>query len=188
MAHAGIFLAEGFEETEAITPVDMLRRAEIQTDMISVTGSRTVTGSHGIGILADTLFKPDDCREYDMLIIPGGMPGTVNLEADRRLCALLTEYNIKNMPIAAICRAPTILGHLGILRGHSACCYPGFESELDCADPRTDVEALTDGNIITSRGAGCAIPFALEIIRYLSGKKKAADTAESIVFEVNRKV
>ena len=186
MAHVGIFLAEGFEELEALTPADLLRRAGIETDLISVTGDRTVNGSHGIKIMSDLLFDMEKCRRLDMLILPGGMPGTVNLETADGLCRLLTEANSRNLPLAAICRAPTILGHLGILKGHTACCYPGFEEELDCADPRTDVTAVTDGNIITARGVGCAIDFSLEMISFFCGKDKARKTAGSIVYNTDR--
>lgn len=182
MKHIGIFFAEGFEETEALIPADILKRAGLDVRLISVTGKKEVTGSHGITVITDESFDRSECEGLDMLVLPGGMPGTVNLESCKELCGLLCEHAGKDMPLAAICRAPTILGHLGLLKGHRACCYPGFEGELEGAYAVTDKKAVTDGDIITSRGAGCVFAFALEIVSYFLGKERAAQIADSVVY------
>lgn len=191
----GIFLADGFEETEALVPADLLRRAGIKVKLISVTGRIEVVGAHDIRVSADLLFDESECEKLDMIMLPGGMPGTVNLEACTGLCSLVKKFADRNMPLAAICRAPTILGHMGILKGRRACCYPGFEEELEGAQRITTEDAVTDGNIITSRGAGCAIPFALAVISYFDGigafgsrgTGMAGKIAKSIVYGENER-
>ena len=185
MIRIGMFFAEGFEEAEAIVPADMLRRAGIDVRLVSITGRKEVTGSHKITVTTDMLFDKKECESFDMLVLPGGMPGTVNLEKCGELCSLIREYADKNMPLAAICRAPTIFGHMGILKGRRACCYPGFENELEGAKVVTDMEAVSDGNIITSRGAGCAHAFALAIISRFMGEQKASEIARGIVYGEN---
>ena len=175
------FLAEGFEEIEALTVVDLGRRAGIDIQTVSVTNSKDVTGARGITVLADTLMDEVRWDQADMLILPGGMPGTKNLEACGELMTHIDEMSHSGRNISAICAAPTILGHRGILKGRRACCYPGLEDQLEGAVVCRD-SAVTDGNIITSRGMGCAIDFALAIIEKLMSKDKADEIAKSIVY------
>ncbi len=176
-----IFLAEGFEEIEALTVVDLLRRAEIQIDMVSITGNKQVTGAHGITVQADMLFEQADVANADALVLPGGMPGTRNLEAYEPLIAALKQANQEGKVIGAICAAPLVLGVNHLLDGKKASCYPGFEKELLGAKVSFDAVSK-DGNIITSRGMGTAIAFASEIIATLLDEKTAQDIEKSIIY------
>lgn len=175
-----VFLADGFEEIEGLTVVDILRRAGVETETVSVSGSKEVKGSHGIVVEADSLFPV--CGDADMLVLPGGMPGTLNLKAHKGLRDLLAAYDRKKKYIAAICAAPTILSELGLLKDREACAYPSFENVLDCRSVKK-VAVVQDGNIITGRGMGAAIPFALKLTEVLCGKEKAFEIKTSIVFE-----
>ncbi len=167
-----VFLANGFEEIEALTPVDCLRRCELDVLTVGV-GSCIIKGSHGISVMCDTddgLFTPSE--DIDMVILPGGMPGTLNLEANK--CVQNTiDYCVEhNIPIAAICAAPSILGHKGLLEGKNAVCYPGFESELK-GTVLSDASCVVDGNIITAVGMGAALEFSYTIIEKLISKERA---------------
>ncbi len=173
-----IFLAEGFEETEAVTPIDMLRRAGLDVVTVGVTG-KTVTGSHGIPFVCDITIDKTVTDGLEMIVLPGGMPGTKNLEADKRVIELLGYCNDNDIPVGAICAAPTIPGKLGMLKGRKAVCYPGMENLLLDAQVCT-VPAVRDGNFITSRGAGTALDFSLELIRAMS--RDADKIAESVVW------
>ncbi len=181
MSRAAIFFATGFEEIEALTVVDILRRAGITADMVSVTGEREVTGSHGITVKTDMLFDEADLDEADILILPGGMPGTTNLEAYRPLMDRVDEFYRQDKYIAAICAAPSIFGHKGILKGRKACSNPGFESHLEGADVRQE-KAVVDGHVITSRGMGTAIAFGLAILEELQGADAAAQMRTKLVY------
>lgn len=176
-----LFLADGHEEIEALTVVDLLRRAKIDIETVSITGNLMVTGSHKIEHKADRLFEETKLDEADMLILPGGMPGTKNLEAFTPLMEKVDEFANSGRNIAAICAAPTVFGHRGLLKGKKACCYPNMESQLDGAEVNFE-KVNRDGNIITSRGLGTAIPFALEIISTLKDAETANQIAESIVY------
>lgn len=182
MRRAAVFLATGYEEIEALTVVDLCRRAGVETDMVSVTGEREVTGSHGISVTADQLLEQIAFAEYDMLILPGGMPGTKNLEAQEALMEQIDAFAEAGKYIAAICAAPSIFGHRGILQGRRACCYPSFESHLAGAEVTQNPVEIS-GNVITSRGMGTAIPFGLAIVGVLAGKEAADRLAEGIVFQ-----
>ena len=152
-----VFLAEGFEETEALAPVDVMRRAKLDVKTVGVTGE-CVTSSHGVPVKADITIDSIDLDGVQGVVLPGGMPGTLNLEANEKVLEAV-KYSCENGKIvAAICAAPSILGHLGILDGKKATCFPGFEKELKGAD-YTGTHTVTDGNIITAKGAGCAIEF-----------------------------
>ena len=181
MTKTAIFLADGFEEIEGLTVVDLLRRAGIDIHMVSVTGKNKVTGAHNITIETEQLIEELNFDVISMLILPGGMPGTKNLESCELLKKHLLDFNLKDKYIAAICAAPSVLGHLEILNGKRACCYKGFEKDLYganiCEEP-----SVIDGNIITGRGAGCAISFALAIIEKIKGKNAANQIADSIIF------
>lgn len=182
MKHVKVFLADGFEEIEGLTVADLLRRAGVGVDMVSVTGRLGISGAHGIRVEADVLFEEADCDEADMLVLPGGMPGTVHLQEHQGLKELLEDFYSREKYIAAICAAPSILGGLGFLKGRRACSYPSKENELTGAEVvRTPV--AVDGNIITSRGMGTAIPFSLELISILCGAEKSDAVRESIIFE-----
>ena len=183
MKKVSIFLAEGFEEVEALTPADLLRRAGAEVTLVSIGNEKKVAGSHGIIITADRLFVDTDFADADLLILPGGMPGTLNLKACDPLLELLKEHNARGRKLAAICAAPTVLGHAGLLDGKHATCYPGCEDGLTGAICET-TPVVTDGTITTSRGVGTAIPFALSLIAQLYGQEKADEIAKSIVYEV----
>lgn len=181
MAKVYIFLADGFEEIEALTVVDVLRRAKIDISMVSVTGSELVTGAHGITTVADLKFDDTDYRDGDMLVLPGGMPGTVNLSKHDGLSRLLKEFHEKGKDLAAICAAPRILGTKGLLTGRSATCYPGNEESLLGARFQ-EADVVIDGNIVTSRGMGTAIDFSLALVRKLTNEAEAGKLAEAIQY------
>jgi 4-methyl-5(b-hydroxyethyl)-thiazole monophosphate biosynthesis len=182
MKKAFIHLAEGFEEIEALTIVDVLRRAEIPSIMISVTGKLEVKGAHGITILADILFENADYSEAVVLILPGGMPGSKNLNAHEGLKKKLKEFHDRGERVAAICAAPLVLGGLGILEGIEAACYPGYEDQLTGAKLRYD-PAVKSGRIITSRGPGTAFDFSLTIVEDLKGKEAADQLARNMLVQ-----
>lgn len=181
MKKIGVFFAEGYEEIEALTVVDICRRCGLGVDMVSVTEELMVTGSHGIGVRMDKGFSSADFQEYDMAVLPGGMPGTKHLGACEKLTALLKKADEQKIRIGAICAAPSVLGDLGLLRGKKAVCYPGFEESLAGAEVLRE-QVVTDGHITTSRGMGTAIPFGLEMISCLKGEEEAERIAEAIIF------
>lgn len=181
MKHISVFLADGFEEIEGLTVVDILRRAGLHVDTVSISGRLEIMGSHHIEVKADALFEDMDFEDVDMLVLPGGMPGTLNLQNHAGLSALLRRQNEKENYIAAICAAPSILGGLGFLEGRRACCYPSFESKLSGAKVERNAVSV-DGHIITSRGMGTAIPFALKLTELLCGEEKAQEMKHAIVF------
>ncbi len=182
MTKTYIFLADGFEEIEALTVVDLLRRAGIGISMVSITGSLNVTGSHNISVAADVLFEEADFDDADMLILPGGMPGTAHLMNHEGLDRLLKKFNKDKKRIAAICAAPSVLGGKGLLSGIKATCYPGFESKLTDGIA-VDQDVVEDGHIITSRGMGTAIDFSLSIIRNLMDEDREKNIAGQIMYK-----
>lgn len=181
MKKTAILLADGFEEIEALTVVDLLRRVRITCDMVSVGDAGQVAGSHGITVLPDRKFSETSFDGYDGVILPGGMPGTKNLGADGRVLRLLQSFYARGKLTAAICAAPTVLAKAGLLEGKSAVCHPGWEEQMTGADVCFEPVAV-DGTVITSRGAGTAIAFALAIIQYFDSKEQAEDLASSIVY------
>ncbi len=175
-----VHLAEGFEEVEALTVVDVLRRAEADVKTVSVTGSRMVTGTHGIPVEADLLFEDADYDKCEMIVLPGGMPGTLNEEASPVVQAAI-DYCVKNdRYVSAICAAPSILGKKGLLEGKTAVCYPGFETALTGAAIGSE-GVVQDGKFITAKGAGVAVDFGLRLIQVLCGEKTAAEIRASII-------
>ncbi len=182
MSKTVIFLADGFEEIEALTVVDLLRRAGIDITTASIMGRKTVTGSHKIAVSADCLIDEVDFDKTDMIILPGGMPGTTNLGACKPLTDKIIEFDSKDKMICAICAAPTVLGKLGLLKGKKACCYPGCEVDLTGADVQTTT-VTKDGHFITSRGMGTAIDFGLAIIEHFQGAEAASSMADKIVYK-----
>lgn len=182
MARIGVFFAEGYEEIEALTVVDLCRRAGIEVCMVSVDGSETAVGAHGIGVRMDAALEQVEFDTFDMIVLPGGMPGTKNLEACDRLMAELDHFYEGGKWIAAICAAPGIFGHRGYLKGRKATCYPSFEKELEGATV-TGAGAVEDGNVITGQAMGGAIDFGLKIVEKLISPEAADRLAESIVYE-----
>jgi len=182
MKKIAIFLAEGFEEIEALTVVDVCRRCGLAIDMVSVMTDKAVKSSHGVSVYADKLYSEVDFSEYEMLVLPGGMPGTKNLEAHQGLMAQVDAFYAAGRYIAAICAAPSIFGHRGILKGRNACCYPGFESHLEGANVTSGPVEISD-HVVTSRGMGTAIEFALAIAEIFCGRQKAEEMAAAIVHE-----
>jgi protein deglycase len=176
-----IHFATGFEEVEAITPVDVLRRAGIEVKTVSVMGNRFVMGSHGISIETDLLFEEVDYSLGTMIVLPGGMPGTKNLAAHTGLEGHIVEYASQGKWIAAICAAPMILGELGILKGKTAVIFPGMEDHLLGAKVgKKSVEV--DGNVITSKGAGTAMDFSFVLVEKLKTATMADSLKKAMVF------
>ena len=177
-----IFLADGFEDIEGLTVVDLMRRAGIDITTVSIKNTKQIVTSHKITMLTDTTFGETDFTDADMLVLPGGMPGTLHLEACDGLMEQLDRFYSAGKWVAAICAAPQIFGHRGYLKGRKATSFPSMEKELDGAFV-THGAAEVDGNVITGRGMGCAIDFALKIIGCLISEEEAAAQAERIVYE-----
>ena len=177
-----VFLADGFEEIEALTPIDLLRRAGVEAQTVSIYPDRkTVTGARKIPVNADETIDKVAVDKDDVIVLPGGMPGTVNLFECDDLMKMVDDHNGAGGRIAAICAAPAkILGRKGLLKGKKATCYPGLEDLLDGASSVTD-SVVTDGNITTSRGLGTAVDFACELIRLLVDKEKSDTVRASVV-------
>lgn len=176
-----VHFAEGFEEIEALATVDILRRAEIVTLMVSVTKRLEVKGAHNISVITDVLFEDVSYNEAQMIVLPGGVPGTINLDKHIDLKHQIKEFS-KNKRVAAVCAAPLILGKMNLLIGKKAVCYPGNEKYLKGAEIM-DSPAVTDGNITTGRGAGPAMKFALEIVRVLRGEEISRQVAQKMLIE-----
>lgn len=178
-----IFLADGFEDIEGLTVVDLLRRAGVDIRTVSIKNTKEVQTAHGICLLTDEVFGEVDFSDADMLVLPGGMPGTKYLASYKPLTELLTEFYDDGRKIAAICAAPSVFSGLGFLKGRRATAYPSFMDviERDGAMTSTD-SVVVDGNVTTSRGLGTAVDFALSIITQLEGKEKAQEIAESVVY------
>jgi len=174
-----IFLADGFEELEAIAPIDIFRRAGFEVTVISISNEKAVRGAHNITVMADSLFTEADYSVNDLIYLPGGMPGTKNLGEHAGLKNLLLKQASENKKIAAICAAPSILGQLGLLKGKESICFPGFEDQLTGATLSKE-KMVESGNISTARGAGVAIQFALKLVEELKGKNLAEQLATQI--------
>ena len=176
-----VFLADGFEECEALAPADILRRGGIDLKTVGVTG-KTVTGAHGIPVIADCEPKDLPHDKIECLILPGGMPGTKNLDASPETDTLINRTLSDGGRLAAICAAPSVLGKRGLLRGKKATCYPSFERFLEGADCVTD-KVVTDGNVTTSRGAGTAMDFALGLVALLVSPEKSDELKSGVIFD-----
>lgn len=182
MKKAAVFFGTGYEEIEALTVVDLLRRAGIETVCVAIDNAGSVTGSHDISVAMDAGIDDIDFDSFDILVCPGGMPGTKNLEACEKLTGNIRKFYESNKLIAAICAAPSIFGHMGLLQGKRACIYPGMEAELTGAEVCYG-KVVKTGNIITSRGMGTAIAFGLEIVAALMDKETADGLGEKIVYQ-----
>jgi 4-methyl-5(b-hydroxyethyl)-thiazole monophosphate biosynthesis len=179
MKKAAVMLAPGYEEGESLFVVDIIRRGGFECDSIGLDGKQ-VTGCNGITALADKVFD-GTLDGYDLVVLPGGMPGTLHLGEHEGLGRVLISAKKNEKKIAAICAAPSVLGALGLLEGEKAVCYPGMEEKLHGAETGTE-EVVRSGQITTSRGVGTAIPFALELTAQLKGRETADRIAGSIVF------
>ena len=174
-----LFLANGFEEIEALCPLDLLRRAGLEVTTVGV-GGEMISGSHGITVAADIPEGMYADAAPDMVILPGGMPGSKNLDESRVVDMALRAASRKGAFIAAICAAPMVLGHRGLLEGKRATCYPGFEGELVGA-LKVDGRVVRDGNIITAVGMGAALEFGLALVEALCGKEKREALAGAVI-------
>lgn len=168
-----LFLANGFEEMEAVSPIDILRRASIDVVTVSISDKKEVVGAHNITVLADKLFSEVDFTGFEALVLPGGMPGASNLFAHEGLKKLILSFDNEKKNIAAICAAPAVvLGGLGLLKGKEAICYPGFEEQLNGAIVSSK-SVVTTENFTTGKGPGVAVDFALQLVKVLKGEKVA---------------
>ena len=173
-----LFLANGFEEVEALFTLDVLRRAGLEVKTVAVGESKTVIGTHNIPVIADIHESELDSIVPEAIILPGGMPGTTNLEESTTVVEAIHRAMQSDSLVCAICAAPSILGIMGYLKGKNATCFPGFEEYLDGATIKNE-RVVKDGNIITSKGMGCAAEFSLAIVEALVSKDKADEIARS---------
>ena len=181
MKKVGVFFGTGYEEIEALTVVDLLRRAGIEVQCISIDNRKQVMGSHKINVEMDAGIGDVDFESLDMIVCPGGMPGTRNLEACDVLIEQIRSFYEKGKLIGAICAAPSVFGHMGLLKGRKACIFPGMEEELVGAEVVYD-DVVQSEHVITSRGMGTAIAFGLEIISNLIDKETAQNLGRKIVY------
>ncbi len=181
-----VLLADGFEESEAIIPVDMLRRAGLDCKTVGVYG-RIAVGSHNIPVVCDIEANEINFDDVSTVILPGGMPGTLNLKKSEFVINLVKHVYKRGGRIAAICAAPSILGGMGLLKGKNAVCYPGFENELDGAKV-SELSVVTDGNITTAKGMGVALEFSKELITLILNKDTAEKISRSIMEKNNTEV
>ncbi len=177
----GIFMADGCEEIEGLTVVDVMRRAGIAIETISINGTNQITSSHQVTFHADTTKDKADYNSYDGIVLPGGMPGTLNLGADETVNRVIRQFADSGKLVAAICAAPTVLGQANVLNGRKATCHPGFEDKLLGAKYQRQ-PVVVDDNVITSRGMGTAIAFALEIVRYFLGDTAVEKVKKGLVY------
>ena len=183
MAKVYVFLANGFEDVEALIPVDVLRRGGVDVVTVSTTGQPIVESAHGVGIRADVLFDACDFADANLLMLPGGMPGASNLYAHEGVCQALLAQHEKGKKVAAICASPAVvLAPLGILEGKKATCYPGLEQALEDAKYTGDLVTV-DGNVTTGEGPAAAFPFAYELLAQLVDKKTSDQIAEGMRFK-----
>ncbi|MBQ6143419.1 MAG: DJ-1/PfpI family protein [Clostridia bacterium] len=176
-----IFLADGFEEVEATTPRDILKRAGISIQTVGLNQSDTVSSASGLKIIPDVQIEHINFNDIEGIILPGGMPGTKNLEQNKKVLEII-KYCIENkLLIGAICAAPSILGKMGVLKNKAACCYPGFEKYLIGAKI-SENSVSTDKNIITSKGPGTAFEFGFAVLKYLKGRENAESIKSSMIY------
>ena len=179
MKKAIVFLAEGFEEIEALTIVDVLRRGGVEVTTASVTEDPYVLGAHDVEVLADA-DNEYDVSDADMVVLPGGMPGALNLRQSSMVCDAVTDFVAAGKLVGAICAAPFVLGELGVLEGKKATCYPGFEGKLQGA-AYTATRVQRDGNIVTGNGPSSALPFALALLAALTNEETAQQVADGML-------
>ena len=177
-----VFLAEGFEEIEALTPVDVLRRAGLSVQTVSVMDEQVVAGAHGVPVLADKMFAEINPEDAEMILLPGGLPGATNLDAHEGLSRMILDFAAAEKPLAAICAAPLVLGNRGLLQGKKATCYPDFETYLQGAE-YTAALVEKDGNIITGKGPGAAMEFAFAIVEKYCGIDKVNELKQGMMIQ-----
>lgn len=182
MAKVYEFLANGFEEIEALAPVDILRRGGVEVKTVSVTASLSVNTAHGVTIIADCHIDDLDLSDADLLILPGGMPGAQNLLDHEGVCNALVKHNAEGKLIGAICAAPMVLGQLGLLNGRKATCYPGFERFLDGADYTAELVTV-DGHITTGRGPGAAMEFGYQLLSNFVEQDVVEDMKKGMIYK-----
>lgn len=184
MKKAVVLLADGFEEIEALTVVDVLKRADVCCDMCSIKEDKEVNGAHNIKVKSDVSLNDIDSKYYDAIVIPGGMPGSTNLRDDQKVIDLVKSFNDDYKIVAAICAGPIVLGKAKLLKGKKATSYPGFEKELEGSMYKEDL-VVQDGNIITSRGPAVAIYFALKILENLvTDKEKVLEVKKGMLLDL----
>lgn len=181
MAKAYVFLADGFEDVEALATVDILRRGGVDVKTVSIKDGTAVNTAHGVTVMADMAFGQADFADADMLVLPGGMPGATNLNDHKGVRNALLEQDRKGGKIAAICAAPMVLGNLGLLKGRRATCYPGFEKYLEGAQYTADL-FTTDGNITTGEGPAATFPFAYELLATLTDEATAHEVTKGMMY------
>lgn len=176
-----LFLAEGFEEIEALAVVDILRRAEIKVETVSITDNQVVMGAHGIPVLAERILPAIDFDDAEMIILPGGLPGSTNLDACEDLRKGIQQLYDQGKPLAAICAAPMVFGHMGLLKGLKATCYPGCEGNLEGAT-YTGAIVEQDGQFITAKGPAAAFEFGYAIAEKYVGKEKVQALRDGMIY------
>lgn len=176
-----LFLAEGFEEIEALAVVDILRRAGIDVETVSVTDNQVVFGSHGIPVIAERILPAIDFDDAEMIVLPGGLPGSTNLDACEDLRAGIKQLYDEGKPLAAICAAPQVYGHMGLLKGLKATCYPGCEGELEGAT-YTAAIVEKDGQFITAKGPAAAFEFGYAIVEHFKGEGSAQGLRDGMIY------
>lgn len=181
MAKAYIFVANGSEEIETLIPVDVLRRGGVEVKTVSITGSTDVEMSHGVTIKTDLTFENANLDDADLLMLPGGLPGSTNLNDHKGVREALTKQYNDGKLVAAICAAPMVFGSLGIVRGRRATCYPGFEKFLDGAEYTHEL-CTVDGNVVTGEGPAAALPFAYKLLEMLSTEQTAHEVADGMMY------
>lgn len=177
-----VFLADGFEEIEALAPVDILRRAGLSVKTVSVMDEQVVAGAHGIPVLADVMFYEINAEDAEMILLPGGLPGATNLDAHQGLSQMILDFAKEEKPLAAICAAPLVFGNRGLLEGKMATCYPGFETYLKGAQ-YTAALVEKDGNFITGKGPGAAMEFAFAIVEKYCGMDKVNELKQGMMIQ-----
>ena len=180
MPRVAILLADGFETIEALAPADVLRRAGVDISLVTINDAPHVTCSHNIGIDCDATIDAYDFSACDLIVLPGGMPGTKNLRASERVCELVRDF-MATRKVGAICAAPSILAELGLLVGRTATCYPGCEGAFPAGVRPTELGVYVDGNLVTASGPGFAVAFGLALLEQLMGEKAAKDVATGML-------
>ncbi len=183
MAKVYVFLADGFEDVEALIPVDVLRRGGVDVTTVSISDFPLVRSAHGVNIETDIMFEQGEFSDADLVFLPGGMPGATNLFEHKGVCKVVVDQFAAGRKIAAICAAPgVVLGQLGLLEGRKATCYPGFQDMMDGAQYTADLVTV-DGNITTGEGPAAAFPLAYELLKQLVDKKTSDQVAEGMRYK-----
>lgn len=177
-----VFLADGFEEIEALAPVDILRRAGLSVKTVSVMDEQVVAGAHGVPVLADVMFDEINAEDAEMILLPGGLPGATNLDAHQGLSQMILDFAKEEKPLVAICAAPLVFGNRGLLEGKKATCYPGFDTYLKGAQ-YTAALVEKDGNFITGKGPGAAMEFAFAIVEKYCGMDKVNELKQGMMIQ-----